>query len=354
MSILDRYLARAVTGATLLTLLVLLPLIGFYVLADELESLSEAGQGAGTAFLLMALRLPGYLYQVFPIATLMGALVGLGTLAGHSELVAMRAAGVSVGRIVRAALLGGALLALLALVLGEWVVPVAEQRALELRRAMLSGDVAQQTDDGFWAVDEGAYVNIREIRSGVLLRDISIYELDPEAGTLVATHANEARYVEGGWMLEGIARSTAGAEGVRVERIERARWESMIDPDLLKVVVADPRVLPLWGLYKYIRFMRLNGQDAGAYEVAFWTKALHPALMLSMIFVAIPILLGSARSGGTGRRILIGAVGGIFYYLVSRTLAYLALFFGLSPLLAASAPPLIFCAGAWWLLRRVG
>ncbi|MBN2886308.1 MAG: LPS export ABC transporter permease LptG [Chromatiaceae bacterium] len=354
MSILDRYLARAVMGATLLTLLVLLPLIGFYVLADELESLSDVGQGASTAFGLMALRLPGYLYQVFPIATLIGALVGLGTLAGRSELVAMRAAGVSVGRIVRAALLGGVLLALFALVLGELVAPVAEQRALELRRATLSGDVAQQTADGFWAVDEGAYVNIREIRSGVLLRDISIYELDPKAGALVATHASEARYVEGGWMLEGIARSTAGAEGVRVERIEQARWESMIDPDLLKVVVADPRVLPLWGLYKYIRFMRLNGQDAGAYEVAFWTKALHPALMLSMIFVSIPILLGSARGGGMGRRILIGVVAGIFYYLVSRTLAYLALFFGLSPLLAASAPPLIFCAGAWWLLRRVG
>lgn len=353
-SLLDRYLARAVIGSSLLTLAALLPLIGFFVLADELDVIDDARYGLGSAMLFMVLRLPAYLYQIFPVATLIGALIGLGTLASRSELVAMRAAGVSVGRIVRAALLGGLVLAVVAVVLGEWVAPMAEQRAQELRRSALSGDVAQQTADGFWAVDDGAYVNIREIRSGTLLRDISIFELDLAAGTLVTSHAASARYIEDGWVLESIARSRVGAEGVEVEHIARARWDSMLDPGLLKVVVADPRLLPLWGLYQYIRFMQINGQDAGAYEVAFWSKLLYPLLMLSMILLAIPILLGSVRSTGLGRRILAGVVVGILYYLLSRTLAYLALLFGLSPVIAACAPPLLFCTGAVFLLRRVG
>lgn len=354
MRILDRYLAWAVMGGTLLTLAVLLPLMGVFILSDELDAIGVERYGLAEAFLYMLLSLPRYLYQVFPIATLIGALIGLGTLASRSELVAMRAAGISVGRIVRAGLIGGCLLAAAAVILGELVAPLAEQRAVELRRQALSGGVAQLTPYGFWAIDDGAYVNIREIRSGTSLRDISIYRVNTGDGTLVASHAEGARYQEGRWMLEGIARSHVSAEGVRVERVERAEWDSLLDPGLLKVVVADPQALPAWGLYRYIRFMSVNKQDARVYEIVFWGKVLHPVLTLSMILIAIPLLLGSSRSTGMGRRMLIGILVGILYYLVSRTFGYLALLFGVSPFLAATAPPAIFIAAGLVLLRRVG
>jgi lipopolysaccharide export system permease protein len=354
MMILERYLARAVIGGTLLTIAILMPLLGFFILAEEIDSVGVDGYGFGDALLFMALSLPRFAYQVFPIATLIGALIGLGALASRSELVAMRAAGVSIARIIRASLLGGLLLAALAVIVGEVVAPMAEQRGLELRRQALSGDVAQQTRYGFWAIDEGAYVNIREIPAPTHLRDIFIYQIDAASGSLIATHANGARYSEDGWILEDIARSRVSAAGVEVERMERAEWDSMLDPSLLKVIVVDPQVLPIWGLYKYIRFMALNKQDAGPYEVAFWGKVLHPVLTLSMIFVAIPIILGSARTVGLGPRIFIGVLVGILYYLVSRTFAFVALLFGLDPLVAAAMPPAIFLVGAMVLLRRVG
>ncbi|MFD2111796.1 LPS export ABC transporter permease LptG [Thiorhodococcus fuscus] len=354
MRILDRYLAWAVIGGTLLTLGVLLPLLGVFILADEVDSIGVERYNLFQALLFMLLSLPRYAYLIFPIATLIGALIGLGTLASRSELVAMRAAGMSVSQVVRAAMLGGVLLAVFAVVLGELVAPAAEQRGIELRRQALSGDVAQRTPDGFWAVDKGSYVNIREIRSGTRLSDISIYRIDAAQGTLVATRAEGARYRDGHWILENIARSRVSSAGVEVERIAKAGWDSMLDPGLLKVVVADPNALPVWGLYKYIRFMSVNKQDAGPYEVAFWNKVLHPVLTLSMILIAIPLLLGSSRSTGMGRRIFVGIMVGILYYLVSRTFAYLSLLFGMNPFLAAIAPPLLFISGALLLLRRVG
>ncbi|MCK7576323.1 MAG: LPS export ABC transporter permease LptG [Chromatiales bacterium] len=354
MRILDRYLAWAVMSGTLLTLGGLLPLMGVFILSDELDAIGTERYGLAEAMLFTLLSLPRYLYQLFPIATLIGALIGLGTLASRSELVAMRAAGISVGRLVRAALLGGLVLATVAVVLGELVAPIAEQRAVELRRLALSGEAAQLTPYGFWAIDDGAYVNIREIRSGTSLRDIHIYRVDAAAGTLEASHAEGARYENGRWMLEGIALSRVDGEGVKVERVERAEWDSMLDPGLLRVVVADPRALPVWGLYKYIRFMSVNKQDASAYEIAFWGKVLHPVLTLSMILIAIPILLGSSRSTGMGRRMLAGILVGLVYYLVSRTFAYLALLFGMNAFLAAIAPPVLFIGAAMLLLRRVG
>ncbi len=354
MRILDRYLAWAVIGGTLLTLAGLLPLIGVFILADQIDSIGVEQYGLGDAFLFMLLSLPRYAYQIFPIATLIGALLGLGALASRSELVAMRAAGLSVAQIVRAALLGGLVLAVAAVLLGEVLAPLTEQRGIELRRQALSGEVAQRTPDGFWAIDDGSYVNIREIRSGTNLSDIYIYQVDATQGTLVATHAEGANYRDGRWVLEGIARSRVSSAGVTVERIDRAGWDSMLDPSLLKVVVANPHALPIWGLYKYIRFMWINKQDAGTYEVAFWGKVLHPVLTLSMILVAIPLLLGSSRSAGMGRRMFAGVLVGILYYLLSRTFSYLALLFGMNPFLAAIAPPALFIGAALILLRRVG
>jgi lipopolysaccharide export system permease protein len=354
MRILDRYLAGAVMGGTLLTLGVLLPLLGFVILAEELEQVGVAQYRLQDALLFMVLSLPRYAYQIFPIATLIGALLGLGALASRSELVAMRAAGISVGRIIGSALMGGVLLALGALVVGELIAPAAEQRGMAMRRTALSGDATQQTPYGFWAIDNGSYVHIREILSGTKIGDISIFQVDNAAGTLVATHADAARYVGGQWVLEGISRSLVKEEGVQVEHLDNTRWSSMLDPELLRVVVVEPKMLPVWGLWKYIRFMQVNAQDASNYEVVFWGKVVHPVLTLSMVLVSIPILLGSARSRGTGSRIFFAILIGIVYYLLSRTFSYLALLYDLSPLAAALVPPLVFAGGAVLLLRRIG
>lgn len=351
MKILDRYLAGAVIGGTLLTLAVLLPLLGFFILADEMDQVGKNDYQFEDAMLFVALSLPRYAYQVFPIATLIGALVGLGSLASRSELVAMRAAGVSISRIVSSALKAGAMLAVIAFAVGEGIAPGAEQKALQWRSNAQSGHVTLRTAHGFWARDGDTYVNILDIRPGANLRDIYIYELDENRHLTLATYARNARYVDGHWLLEDIARSRITEEGVEVTKIPQTGWDSLIDPDLLSV---EPHVLPVWGLFRYIRFMAASQQDAGTYEVAFWGKVVHPLLILTMIFVSIPILFGSARTSGMGTRIFLGILVGIAFYLVSRIFSYLALLYGMSTWLAAFAPPLLFLAGALLVLRRVG
>ena len=353
MMLLDRYLARAVIIGTVVTLAVLLPLLGFFLLADELNALDGANYRFVDALWFVTLSLPRYAYQVFPIATLIGALVGLGQLAASSELVAMRAAGVSIGRIVLGAMLGGLLLAVAAVAVGELVAPPAEQRALTLRQQAQHGDDVAMTSGGLWARDGDTFVNIRELRPGAELRDIYISEVK---GTelVSATRAERATFRDGGWVLQDIERSLISRERVRVERLPEAGWSSLLRPALLKVIVVEPQALSVWGLYRYIRFMRGSGQDAGRYEVALWGKLVQPLLILAMIFVAIPVLLGSARSSGTGIKVFVGIVIGIAFYLVSRSFAFLSLLYGLSPAVAALAPLVLFVGAALVVLRRVG
>lgn len=351
--ILDRYLAGAVLGGTLLTLAVLMPLLAIFVLADEIGQVGRDGYGLSDAFWFVTLSMPRYLYQVFPIATLIGALLGLGQLAARSELVAMRAAGLSIARIVRGAMVGGVLLALAAIAVGELLTPAGERQALAVRAGAQSDDAVQMSGQGLWARDGDAFINVRRIEAGARLSDIEIFVIEGDR-LRSATHAREARYSGGQWVLTDIERSRIGSARVEVERFARARWDSLLDPRLLEVIVVEPHALSLWGLYRYLRYMQQSGQDAGAHAIAFWAKLAQPLLILAMIFVAIPVLLGSARSSSTGIKLFIGIALGILFYLVSRTSAYLALLYGLSPALAAFTPPLLLTLGAVILLRRVG
>ncbi|WP_089726007.1 LPS export ABC transporter permease LptG [Candidatus Thiosymbion oneisti] len=354
MKILDRYLAGAVIIGTLVTLGVLLPLMGFFLLADEMDEVGENGYQLADALLFVALIMPRHTYQLFPIATLIGALVGLGSLASRSELVAIRAAGVSIGYIVYAAIKGGLLLALVAVAVGEGVAPIAEQKALQWRSEAQSGQVTLKSEHGFWARDGRAYIYIQEILSGAQLRDIHIYEFDEERHLSRVTRAEHAGYVKGSWILQGIFRSTIDNERIKTSHLAQADWNSLLDPGLLKIIVVEPHVLPIWGLLRYVRYMAANGQDARPYEVVFWGKAIHPFLIPAMIFVSIPILVGSARTSGFGARMLLGVVVGIAFYLVSRTFAYFALLYGMNPLVATLIPPLAFLAVAFWVLKRAG
>jgi lipopolysaccharide export system permease protein len=352
--ILDRYLAAAVLSGTLMTLALLMPLLAVFVLADEIDKVGgPQGYALTEALWLVTLTLPRYLYQVFPIATLIGALVGLGQLAVRSELVAMRAAGVSIAGIIRGAMGGGLLLAVLAFVVGELLVPAAEQQALAVRAEAASSEAVEVSGQGFWARDGDAFVHVREVQPGAALRDIEILVVDDNR-LRSALQAREAEYRDGHWLLSDLQRSQIGADRIEVEQLAQARWDSLLNPRLLEIIVVEPQALPVWGLYRYLRYLRQSEQDASAHEVAFWSKLAQPLLVLTMIFVAIPVLLSSARSSGIGIKLFIGITLGILFYLLSRMLTYLSLLYGLSPALAAFAPLLLFSVGALLLLRRIG
>jgi len=350
--ILDRYLGRAVIGGTLLTMVVLLPLIAFFLLADEVNKLGE-GLGLADAMILASLGLPRYAYHLFPIATLIGALLGLGALASHSELVAMRATGMSIARILAAALRAGLVLALLALALGELVAPGAEQEVLRWRNSLGTEQVTLRTPQGLWARDGKSYISIREILPGARLTDISIYAIDQQLRLVMATHAASASYVDGQWVLEGISRSRISDEGVQMEPLASTNWSSLLNPALLRLVILEPQALPVWDLAHYVSHMTANGQDPGKYETEMWSKLVHPFLILTMVFLSIPILLGSARSLGLGVRLFLGVMMGMAYFLLSRTFFYFAILFGLWAWLAAVLPLVLFTLGGLWVLWRV-
>lgn len=353
MRLLDRHIGSNVLLGITITLLILVVLVGFVTLMDELGDVGKGDYATADAFYYVLLNLPRRAYEVFPMAVLLGSLVGLGGLANHSELVAMRAAGVSLARIIISVLKAGILATLVVLVIGEAIAPNTEQYAERMRASKMSQQITLKSKYGFWARDGSSFVNIRQILPGSQLKDIYIYEFSPERQLQVSTHADFAQYQDGRWLLRGISQTRFLDGHVESRSMDQATWDSLLNPNILNVVVVRPTMLPVWGLYQYIDFMQRNGQEVVIYEVAFWSKVIMPLVTLVMVFLAVPFVFGVLRSVGIGQRIFAGSLMGLAFFLMNKVLGHMAVVFSLNPLFAAALPTLLFLGIGFWFVRRV-
>lgn len=351
MKLLDRYVARAVIGSTALVLTVLLALFGFFALLDELDDVGEGHYRLVDALAYVALTLPRESVELFPVAALLGSLLGLGALAGSSELTVFRAAGVSVARIAGAVMGAGAVLMVLAVVVGEALAPPLADRADRLRGLALES--TRPKGPGLWSRDGDSFVHIDRIIADDRVAGVRIFELDTGGRLRVATRARRGFYRDGAWHLEDVRQTQVGAEGVVRRALPETRWGSALVPELLRVARVEPERMGALDLWRYVRYLEANGQDAAHHAIALAARLVTPLTTGVMILLAIPAVLGPLRAVSVGSRILVGALAGLGFHIVNESFRQLGVVYDLSPLLAAGGPTAVAALVALWLLRRV-
>lgn len=351
----DRYIFKTVAGTALVALLVLLTLEMFFALLTELEDLGKASYGLAQIGQYLLLIMPTRIYESFPMTLLLGGLLGMGALASSSELVSMRAAGLSLLRLVGSALQAGLILGLLALLLGEFVAPKTEFIAQKLRSEAKSEAISVRAGRGFWARHDDFFINVRAVLPGVRLADIYIYEIDQQSNLRSAMRAEAAHYLDndGHWELEGVKRSTMKSDRVLTEDLDSLTVDWSISPKLLEVLAANPEDLSMRDLLPYIDYLEGNGLDARVYKLAFWIKLLTPLTNLAMLFIAMPFVFGSQRTAGVGQRMVIGILIGLAFFLFNRLLGNLVLLYNFPSWFAAGLPSLLFFAAGTYALQRM-
>ena len=351
MRILDAYIARQVVGGALLALAVLLSLAAVVAFVEELDSVGTGHYGIGGAIEYVLLTLPRHAFVLFPLAAVIGALIGLGTLAVSSELAVVRAAGVSVTRIVVSVLKGALVLVVIAVLVGEVVAPYCERLAQARRAAAFDGMRGQH--EGYWLRDGRRFVNAARVRPDESVEDMYIYELDSEGALRTVMHAGRARYRDGAWVLESVRRSDISADGVAIRSAPKVEWETRFGPDLVKLASTRRESMSGRALMRYIDYLRDNRLETAGYELALWTKVVYPLATGVMIVLAVPLVLGRLGGVGIGHRILAGCLIGVTFHIVDEVSGMIGVVYGLNPALSVSAPTLLFLAAGVWLLRRV-
>lgn len=351
-SLLDRLIARQIFYSTLLVLNVLVALAAFFVLIDALKDYGTANFGIFELVKYVVLRQPQQVYELSPIGALIGTIMGLSTLALNSELTAMRAAGVSIARIVTATLKVGMLFAVVILLFGEYVVPVSENMA-QTGRARALETPLQKKSSGIWLRSGASFVNIGEVMPDLSLLRMNIYVFGQDNRLRIQTSAQRARHEGGTWRLEGVSESViVGHEAVQTRRVDEAEWQSSLTPDVVSVFAIRPQGLSLQQLHHYIGHLEENNQDTRNFQLAFWQKSFMPLATLIMVLLATPFVFRQIRSGGMGHRVFIGIMLGLVFIIFHKSLGYFGALYAFPPMAAALLPILVFFAVALFLLRR--
>jgi lipopolysaccharide export system permease protein len=353
MLLIDRYIGRHVIYSTLLVMGLLLSLFVIFSFMDELNRVGRGNYTTSDAIQYVVLLIPGLIYQLFPMSALLGSTIGLGLLASHNELTIMRAAGLSLKRIIWSIMRVGLVMVVLTLIIGESVAPVAEQYARTLRSVAISDKLAIRGKSQLWARDGESFVNVRDILPGERLANIYIFERDNENKITRMVQAKTAAYRKNRWVLEDVVTSKLDGTKVVSSHNKQLEWDTSLSPDLLGVVTLQPGTMSIRGLYQYISYLKNNGLDASMYEHALWTKLVAPFVTGVMVFLAIPFVFGPLRSVGIGHRILVGSLAGIGFYLVNQLFSHLGIVYNLNPVLTSILPTIMMFFVAYWMLRRV-
>ena len=353
MKILDKYIGKIIIHYTLMVFAALVGLFAFVTFIDQLADVGTGTYGLLDAMLYVFLTIPRTIYDLFPMATLLGAILGLSSMAVDSELIVIRSAGVSTTRLVGSVLKVGGLLAIIALIIGELISPFSETMALRSRAEAMQEHIKQQGDFGLWMRDQQSYVSVGEVLPDLSVLNLKIFEFDKNGRLRSIVAAKQGRFDNERWRLEELKQTLIESEQADTREVTSAYWRTSVTPKILSVFLIRPDQLSGWQLHRYINHLQTNNQNTRAYELAFWDKLITPLATAVMMILAIPFVFRQIRSGGFGQSLFAGIMLGMGFYILDKGFGYFVLVYELSPFMGAILPILLFSILGMYLMKRV-
>ena len=350
---LDRYIGTSVFFAILAVLGIIVGLALLFAYIDELGDIS-ATYGLLDAGVWVLLTIPRRIYEMLPMAALIGCLIGLGNLASSSELTIMRAAGVSIRRIVWAVMKPMLVIMLAGVLIGEYLAPWSENLAQANRAMAQGGGEAQSSKRGLWHRQGDEFIHINAVQPNGVLLGVTRYQFDAQRNLLSASFARRALFQSDHWQLEDVVTTQLQEQSTAVDNSPSQRWDVQLNPQLLGTVVLEPEALSVTGLWRYIHYLADQGLANGRYWLAFWTKILQPLVTAALVLMAISFIFGPLRSVTLGQRVFTGVLVGFVFKIGQDLLGPSSLVFGFPPLLAVLIPAAICALAGLVLLRRAG
>jgi lipopolysaccharide export system permease protein len=366
-------LRKLIYGEVLLTVgfvcLVFLGLFFFFDLIDELQWIGK-GRGGGYqvthALTYVSLMVPSHVYEILPIAVLIGTIAVMARFAQSSEFTILRTSGLGPVQALRTLLGLGVGFVVLTFVVGDYLSPLADRQGQLLKARHLQQITVGQT--GAWLREKQAEslrsVNIQSLSPEGDMKGIRIFEFDRQGVLLSFTQAEHGSFAddEDAWLLSDVSRDEfrlVNGQRTELRRVHQDQlvWASGITQDMVSVALLKPSRMGTIDLFQYIRHLQENAQTAQRYEIEFWKKVFYPISCLVMVVLALPFAYLHFRSGNIASYVFVGVLIGISFFLLNNVFGYIGNLSQWAPWLAAAAPGLIYsvvslAAFGWLVLRQ--
>lgn len=352
MKILDLYIGRIIASTTFLTLAVFVSLSGIIKFVEEMKAVGRGSYDLSHAALYVLYFIPRDVEMFFPMAALIGGLIGIGMLASNSELVVMQASGLSRLDIIKSVMKSASVLIIISMLVGEWVAPVGESSARQVKAQAISGGSLISASGGTWAKDGDLFVHINEVEDTGSLKGVQIYRFNDALKLTSWLSAEKATYQKDAWLLSEVVETHISNGEIKSENLQIKSWQSSLTPDKLGVVTVKPESLSVRDLLEYLDYLKENDQDPSRYQLAFWRKVVQPITVAVMILVALSFIFGPLRSVSMGARIMMGVATGILFFITNQVLGSLSLVYQLPAIFGALMPSVIFTSVALFFIKR--
>ncbi|KAG1716460.1 hypothetical protein ID866_735 [Astraeus odoratus] len=353
--VLDRYIGKTIFTTIMMTLFMLVSLSGIIKFVDQLKKAGQGSYDAMGAGMYTLLSVPKDVQIFFPMAALLGALLGLGMLAQRSELVVMQASGFTRMQVALSVMKTAIPLVLLTMAIGEWVAPQGEQMARNYRAQAMYGGSLLSTQQGLWAKDGKNFVYIERVKGDDELGGVSIYAFNDQRRLESVRHASSAKFdaEHKQWRLSQVDESDlTDPKQITGSQTVIGTWKTNLTPDKLGVVALDPDALSISGLHNYVKYLKSSGQDAGRYQLNMWSKIFQPMSVAVMMLMALSFIFGPLRSVPMGVRVVTGISFGFVFYVLDQIFGPLTLVYGIPPIIGALLPSASFFLISLWLLLK--
>ena len=351
-SILSQYMMRTIMTSTALVLVVLLALAGLFEFIAELDD-TQGNYQTPQAILYTALRLPNLAFEMLPVAALIGSLLGLGAMAGNSEIIVMRSIGLSVRKLAGMVAFSGVVMLILTGLLGEFIGPPLDFYARNMRVEARYQQIDDRMSNETWVKDGDVYLHLERVNPEFDFGSLYMYRFDGERLESIAIAENSGINDEDEWLLENLRETKFERDGVQVVETRQTTQTFEVNAELLGSALAKPLSLSARELLTYIDYLKRNNLDATQYETEFWYRVSRTFTVLIMPILALAFVFGSLRSGTAGGRLIIGIVIGLAYYLASETLANSGQVFDLNPIFVTWLPSVTLTLVTIYALSRI-
>ena len=344
----ERYIGVSLVWCFFASLVIIVGLDVVAALVDEMGKI-RGDYTITEVFVYVSTTLPGRIYEFVPFAALIGSLISLGQFSSSSELVVMRAAGLTKGQLVWMTLKPIIFIALLSMILGESLAPISDLSAENRRNAMLD-----KAGDGFarfgaWKREGNTFIHFNTVSSSGQATGVTLFKFDEEQSLVSTLKAEKAIFDSDHWTLIDIKKTDFFEWETRGALLDTLRWDTSISPRALLLGIVDPDKLKISDLYYYVNYLSSQGQVAASFEIAFWRKLFFPISLIGLVFLGISFVFGPLRQGSVGFRVFVGVMIGITFKVSLDLIGPSSIVFGFPPILVVVAP-ILGCALLGWVL----
>ncbi|MDH4101022.1 MAG: LPS export ABC transporter permease LptG [Nitrospirota bacterium] len=358
MRILNRYILREFLKFLSLSLTAL---VGIYLVVDFFERLDNFNEfharGSHIAIYFLY-ETPKVVFLLLPIAVLLATILCIGLLAKNSEIIAMRAGGVSLYRIAMPILVSTFILSIFSFWANDLFVPYANRQATYMKEQVIEKKPARgvlQANKVWLKLSDGKIMNIEYMDSEKgKLSGVSIFSFDTGFHIQERIEAAALEWKEGAWILQDAVRYRFKAgEPTTVETISGATYPLAEKPSALKAMEINPEEMSFGQLRKYIATLKARGYSTVKYSADLHGKVAFIFVTFIMSLVAVPLALKNIRTSGIGTGVGLSILIGFSYWVIYSVSISLAYSGRIPPIFAAWLGNILYISGGAYLMMSV-